>query len=79
MITNTDFAKQISRYLSEYLPHERNVSPNTILSYRDTFVQYVEFMRDKKGIKVEKLRLETFTKDNVVCFLNHLIDENIVP
>lgn len=75
MRTNTDFAKQISRYLSEYLPHERNVSPNTILSYKDTFVQYVEFMRDKKGIKVEKLRLETFTKDNVVCFLNHLIDE----
>lgn len=75
MRTNTDFAKQISRYLSEYLPHERNVSPNTILSYRDTFVQYIEFMRDKKGIKVEKLRLEAFTKDNVVCFLNHLIDE----
>lgn len=75
MRTDTDFAKQISRYLSEYLPHERNVSSNTILSYRDAFVQYVEFMREKKGIKVEKLRLENFTKDNVLCFLNHLTDE----
>lgn len=53
----------------------QNVSPNTILSYRNAFVQYIEFMRDKKGIKVEKLRLENFTKDNVLCFLNHLTDE----
>lgn len=75
MRTDTDFAKQLSRYLSEYLPYERNVSPNTILSYRNAFVQYIEFMRDKKGIKVEKLRLENFTKDNVLCFLNHLTDE----
>lgn len=75
MDTNTDFAKQVSRYISEYLPYERNVSPNTILSYRDVFVQFIEFMRDKKKIKVEKLKLESFTKDNVLSFLDYLISE----
>jgi hypothetical protein len=38
MITTTDFAKHLSRFFSEYLPHERNVSPNTSASYRDAFV-----------------------------------------
>lgn len=75
MDTHTDFAKQVSRYISEYLPYERNVSPNTILSYRDVFVQFIEFMRDKKRIKVEKLKLESFTKDNVLSFLDYLIIE----
>ena len=39
MNTGTDFAKYLSKFLSEYLPFERNMSPNTIVAYRDTFVQ----------------------------------------
>ncbi|MDD3945581.1 MAG: integrase, partial [Bacteroidales bacterium] len=39
MTTTTDFAKHLSRFLTEYLPHERNMSNNTLSSYRDTFVQ----------------------------------------
>ena len=58
MKTNTDFAKHISRFLSEYLPHHRNVSPNTIKSYTDTFIQFITFMRNKKCVPVEKLTLE---------------------
>ena len=33
----TDFAKALSHYLGIYLPGQRNVSTNTIKSYRDTF------------------------------------------
>ena len=43
MITTTDFAKHLSRFLSEYLPHERNVSPNTIASYRDALAAIHSF------------------------------------
>lgn len=50
MTTTTDFAKYLSRFLSEYLPHERNVSPNTISSYRDAFVQFIDYMKDEKGL-----------------------------
>ena len=50
MTTATDFAKQLSRFLSEYLPHERNVSPNTLSAYSDAFIQYIDYMH-KKGCR----------------------------
>lgn len=43
MTTRTDFAKYLTRFLSEYLPHQRNVSKNTIASYRDSFVQFINY------------------------------------
>ena len=52
MTTATDFAKQLSRFLSEYLPHERNVSPNTLFAYRDAFVQYIDYMHTRQGVAV---------------------------
>ena len=69
MKTNTDFAKFLSKFLSEYLPHERNMSPNTILSYRDTFVQFIRYMKDEQKIRIEKLTLDKMTKEVVLGFL----------
>ena len=43
MTADTSFAKYLSQFLAEYLPHERNMSPNTIASYRDTFVQFINY------------------------------------
>lgn len=74
MITTTDFAKHLSRFLSEYLPHERNVSPNTIASYRDAFVQYIDYMKDVKGISVDRLQLKHLTKDGITKYLKWLLD-----
>jgi len=74
MITTTDFAKYLSRFLSEYLPHERNVSSNTIASYRDAFLQFIDYMRDVKGIGVENLQLKDLTWSNVQSFLKWLLD-----
>ena len=74
MNTKTDFAKYLSKYLSSYLPHERNVSPNTIAAYRDSFVVFINYMKDEKHIKVDKLTLDSITKENVISFLNWLID-----
>ena len=75
MTTATDFAKQLSRFLSEYLPHERNVSPNTLSAYRDAFVQYIDYMHTKKGVAVEKLFLKHLTRQNVIGYLNWILDE----
>lgn len=33
----TDFSMLLTAFLSEYLPLQKNVSRNTIMSYRDTF------------------------------------------
>ena len=75
MTTTTDFAKHLSRFLSEYLPHERNVSPNTIASYRDAFLQFIDYMRDVKGIGVERLQLKDMTRANICEYLLWLIEE----
>jgi integrase/recombinase XerD len=71
METN-NFAKYLSGFLTKYLPGERNVSPNTILAYRDTFVQFITFMKDQKGIVAQKLTLEKITKEAVIEFLDSL-------
>ena len=42
----TDFAKALSRYLSDYLPGQRNVSPNTIKSYQGD-VQALSQIRER--------------------------------
>jgi integrase/recombinase XerD len=68
----TNFATHISGFLSKYLPNERGASVNTIASYRDTFVLLIGFMRDKKGIRVEKLALESITRETVLEFLDWL-------
>ena len=69
MTTTTDFAKHLSRFLTEYLPHERNMSNNTLSSYRDTFVQYIDFMKNEKNIPIDRLSLKHLTRDNALELL----------
>ena len=71
----TDFAKGITGFLSEYLPHERNLSKNTISSYRDTFLLFIGFMKERKGVVVNKLTLSDLTRNNVLDFLKWIMDE----
>jgi integrase/recombinase XerD len=70
MNTGTDFAKHLSKFLSEYLPYERNMSPNTVASYRDTFVQFIGYMKDVQKIRVEQLALDMVTRQRVLDFLS---------
>ena len=70
MNTGTDFAKYLSKFLSEYLPYERNMSPNTVASYRDTFLQFIGYMKDVQKIRLEQLTLDTLTRERVIDFLS---------
>jgi site-specific recombinase XerD len=70
MNTGTDFAKHLSKFLSEYLPYERNMSPNTVASYRDTYVQFIGYMKDVQKIRVEQLTLDIITRQRVLDFLS---------
>ena len=71
----TDFAKHLSGFLSKYLPGERAASHNTILSYRDTFILFIGYMKTQKGIAAEKLHLADITKPVIVDFLDWLQQE----
>ena len=68
----TDFAKHLTAYLSEYLPGAKNMSSNTILSYRDTFRLLLRYCRDHENIKIEKLRISSFNDKLVLRFLDSL-------
>ena len=72
-----DFAKHLSRFLSIYLPHDRNVSPNTIASYRDTFVSFLTYLKEDKNIRADKISIEDLTRDSVMDYLRWLIDKQM--
>ena len=42
-MTPTDFAKALSHYLGVYLPGQRNLSTNTLKSYRDAFKLFLRY------------------------------------
>lgn len=66
----TDFAKYLSTFLTKYLAGERNYSQNTILAYKDTFIQFITFMKEQKNTDVQKLTLECITREIVINFLD---------
>lgn len=68
----TDFAKVLTSFLTVELPLVRNVSPNTVLSYRDTFKQLLIFMDNQKGIRPERLQILDLTTDIIVSFLDDI-------
>jgi site-specific recombinase XerD len=71
----TDFSYYLTNYLSRYLPGQRNVSLNTIKSYRDTFSIFMRYCRDVKKIPSEKFYLKHLKKDLIEDFLAWIAQE----
>ncbi len=65
----TDLAKTLTQYLSQYLPGQRNVSTNTIMSYRDTFKQLLIFCDTEMNISPEYLTLSKIKAETIQNFL----------
>ena len=70
----TDFAEHLAIFLTMYLPGQRGLSSNTIMSYRDTFKQVLQYT-ETCGIRPEKLTLSQFNSDFVESFLTWLEKE----
>ena len=68
----TDFAKALSHYLGIYLPGQRNVSTNTIKSYRDTFKFLLIYCQQSHHRSADKLCLKDIDKSLVLGFLDWL-------
>ena len=51
----TDFSMHLTAFLSDYLPVQKNVSRNTIKSYRDTFKLLLLFCEKEESLPVEKI------------------------
>lgn len=68
----TDFAKYLTDFLSAYLPHQKNVSKNTIRSYRDMFKLLITYSQDIKKIPAEKVTLNVLSSEWINGFLEWL-------
>lgn len=66
------FSYHLTKYFSDYLPKQTAASPNTIRSYRDTFVQLMEFYKTEYRLPPEKLEYTVFTADRIESFLTYL-------
>ncbi|MDF2791386.1 MAG: integrase [Neobacillus sp.] len=68
----TNFARHLTEFLSVYLPSQKNVSKNTIQSYRDTFKLLIKYCQDIKAISTERITLEILTCELLNGFLGWL-------
>lgn len=68
----SDFPEYLTDYFSKYLPGHLGASPNTIMSYRDTFSLLLRYCRDELKQKPEKLTFKILQKKLVEDFLKWL-------
>ena len=71
----TDFAQCLESYLRIYLPGQAGLSENTILAYRDTFIQMLRFIEIAKGKNPDKLTLSDINTQLIEEFLMWLESE----
>ena len=62
----------IHDYLKIYLPKQRNVSPNTILSYRKALEELLDYVKEHEQIPLGSISFEHLTADIIFSFLEYL-------
>lgn len=68
----TDFPRILSEFLLNELPVVRNLSNNTISSYKDTYVRLLTYFRDVLSISPERIKVSDLSASQIVEFLNWL-------
>lgn len=62
----------LSRFLTSHLAAERDLSPQTIASYRDAIRLLLTWFRDVQATPPERLRLADIDRARVLAFLDWL-------
>ncbi len=65
----SDFSVLLTRYLTHFLPVQRNLSGNTIRSYRDSFKLLLTFCRDEKHLNIARLTIKQLDRRCIEDFL----------
>lgn len=68
----TDFAYYLTEFLSKHLPGTVGLSPNTIMSYRDTFSIFLEFCSKHTRTAPEKISLNNLDRKLIEEYLQWL-------
>ena len=72
MSNNTLIGFWIRLFLTEHLSGERNLSQNTLVSYRDTFVLLLSFLVQKISKPIEELSVSDIQSSLIRSFLRHI-------
>ena len=72
MITPTSLAPLLQRFFTQRLMQQRQASPHTISSYRDTFRQFLKFIQQRLGKPPSRLTFEEIDAPLIVAFLDEL-------
>ena len=66
------FPALVQQFFTDYLLSQRAMSPNTVASYRDTMLLFLDFVHERLGKTPTKFRLVDFKPDLILAFLDHL-------
>jgi site-specific recombinase XerD len=72
MTSSTSFAVLLERFFTQRLMQQRQVSPHTISSYRDTFRHFLRFAEQRLHKSPSRLSFEQIDAPLIVAFLDDL-------
>jgi len=75
MKPDSTLGRHLHTFFHEYLTTQRNVSPHTVLAYRNALKLLLRFAMKRLGKGVEGLVFEDLAVDTVLGFLDHLEHE----
>ena len=68
----TDFAIYLNKFFIDYLPNVCGSTPQTIDSYRYSFILFLTYMQSEHQISADKVDISDLTYKNIVAYLNWL-------
>ena len=69
---NKNLSEYLSLYFNNYLILQRNISDNTLSSYKYTFKLLFNYMINERNIKIKNISFNTISKELIKDFLNYL-------
>jgi site-specific recombinase XerD len=66
------FQQLLSGFLLEYVPRRRNLSPNTVKSYRDSFVLLLEWFASEVDIAPDSVSINDLSRGRIEAFCGWL-------
>ena len=72
MTTQASLAALLERFFTQRLMQQRQASPHTISSYRDTFRQFLKFVQQRVHTPPSRLHFEEIDAPLIVAFLDDL-------
>ena len=68
----TNFAVYLHKFLTFYLPNSRGSTPQTIDSYRYSFILFLTYMKEEHQTPADKVDISDLTYNNMISYLDWL-------